>query len=176
MSGAIAKKYVNALMSGCTESELTESYGLLVQLAEAFKIEKFNNIVLSPDVSSKAKEELVLSLVETKNVKFQNFIKLLNSNDRLELIPVVAKELKYQLSLKNNTFEGSVSTNFKMSQSQIAMLEENFSKKFNAKIKLNANVNSYPGIKVELDDLGVEVSFSVERLKAQMTEHILKAI
>lgn len=35
--------------------------------------------------------------------------------DRLELIPVVAKELKYQLSLKNNTFEGSVSTNFKMS-------------------------------------------------------------
>ena len=176
MSGAIAKKYVNALMSGCKESELTEAYGLLVQLVEAFKIEKFNNIVLSPDVSSKAKEELVLSLVETKNVKFQNFIKLLNSNDRLELIPVVAKELKYQLSLKNNTFEGSVSTNFKMSQEQVAMLEENFSKKFNSKINLNANANTYPGIKVELDDLGVEVSFSLERLKAQMTEHILKAI
>ena len=101
---------------------------------------------------------------------------MLNCNDRLKLIPVVSKELKYQLSLKNNTYEGTVSTNFKMSQAQIATLEENFSKKFNSKIKLNANENSYPGIKVELDDLGVEVSFSVERLKAQMTEHILKAI
>ena len=37
-------------------------------------------------------------------------------------------------------------------------------------------VNAYPGIKVELDNLGVEVSFSAERLKAQMCEHILKAI
>ncbi|WP_333803390.1 F0F1 ATP synthase subunit delta [Sulfurospirillum sp.] len=176
MSGAIAKKYVNALMSGCDDGELAEVYGLLLQVVEAFKLEKFNNIVLSPDVSSKAKEELVLSLVENKNMKFQNFIRLLSNNDRLKLIPIVIKELKYQLSLKNNTFEGSVSTNFKMSQAQISMLEENFSKKFNAKIKLNVNENSYPGIKVELDDLGVEVSFSVERLKAQMTEHILKAI
>ena len=176
MSGAIAKKYVNALMSGCNDGELAEVYGLLLQVVEAFKLEKFNNIVLSPDVSSKAKEELVLSLVENKNMKFQNFIRLLSNNDRLKLIPIVIKELKYQLSLKNNTFEGSVSTNFKMSQAQILMLEENFSKKFNAKIKLNVNENSYPGIKVELDDLGVEVSFSVERLKAQMTEHILKAI
>ena len=176
MSGAIAKKYVNALMSSCNEAELTEVYGLLTQLVEAFKLERFYNIILSPDVATKAKEELVLSLVETQNVKFQNFIKLLNCNDRLKLIPVVSKELKYQLSLKNNTYEGSVSTNFKMSQAQIATLEENFSKKFNSKIKLNANENSYPGIKVELDDLGIEVSFSVERLKAQMTEHILKAI
>ena len=176
MSGAIAKKYVNALMSGCNDTELTDIYGSLVQLAEAFKLEKFNNIVLSPDVSSKSKEELVLSLVENKNVKFQNFIKLINSNDRLTLIPSMAKELKYKLSLKSNTFEGDVSTNFEMSKTQIAMLEENFSKKFNANIKLNSKVNTYPGIKVELDDLGVEVSFSLERLKAQMTEHILKAI
>jgi len=176
MSGAIAKKYVNALMSGCNDGELTQMYDVLTQLGGAFKIEKFNNIILSPDVATKAKEELVLSLVETQNVKFQNFIKLLSSNDRLKLIPVIAKELKYQLSLKNNTYEGSVSTNFKMGKAQITMLEENFSKKFNAKVKLNANENSYPGIKVELDDLGVEVSFSVERLKAQLTEHILKAI
>jgi F-type H+-transporting ATPase subunit delta len=176
MSGAIAKKYVNALMSSCNDAELTEIYGLLTQLVEAFEIEKFNNIILSPDVSTKAKEAFVLSLVETKNVKFQNFIKLLGNNDRLKLIPIVAKELKYQFSLKNNSYEGSVLTNFKMSQSQVAMLEENFSKKFNANVKLNANENNYPGIKVELDDLGVEVSFSVERLKTQLTEHILKAI
>lgn len=176
MSGAIAKKYVNALMSGCNDSELTDVYTMLIQLVEAFNVEKFNNIILSPDVTTLAKEGLVLSLIETNSVKLQNFIKLLSSNDRLKLIPVIVKELKYQLALKSNTYEGNVLTNFEISEAQVAMLEENFSKKFNAKIKLNAHANTYPGIKVELDDLGVEVSFSSERLKAQMVEHILKAI
>ncbi len=176
MSGAIAKKYVNALMSSCNDKELIEVTSLLAHLGNAFTLEKFNNIILSPDVSVKAKEELVLSLLETSNSKFQNFIKLLSHNDRLKMIPTMVKELKYQLALKNNTYEGEVLTNFAVSKEQIAMLEENFSKKFNAKIKLHSKKETYPGIKVELDDLGVEVSFSLERLKAQMTEHILKAI
>lgn len=176
MSGAIAKKYVNALMSSCAENDLTQAYTLLNEIAKAFKITKFNNIILSPNVSSTDKESFIFSLVENKNIKFQNFIKLLNSNDRLKLIPSIVKELKYQISLKNNSFEGEVMSNFEITKDQISKLELNFSQKFNSKIKLNSTVNSYPGIKVELDDLGVEVSFSLERLKAQMTEHILKAI
>ena len=177
MSGAIAKKYVNALMSSCNDQELVEIYDVLVEVAKAFKIEKFAHIVLSPDVPVVKKEELILSFVKNyKNVKFSNFIKLLSENDRLAIIPYAVKELKSQLSLKSNTYEGTVTTNFAMSPEQVKMLEDNFSKKFNAKIKLNSLENNYPGIKVELDDLGVEVSFSVERLKTQMIEHILKAI
>jgi len=176
MSGAIAKKYVNALLSSCSDAELTEVTSALVVLMHAFSVEKFNNIILSPDVPSKAKEELIFSFMLDANRKFQNFIKLLSENDRLTLIPMIVKELKYQLALKSNTYEGHVLTNFTVSKEQIAMLENNFSQKFNAKVKLDNNAETYPGIKVELDDLGVEVSFSLERLKAQMTEHILKAI
>jgi F-type H+-transporting ATPase subunit delta len=176
MSSTVAKKYVNALMSSCTENELSVVYALLTELLKAFKIDKFNNIILSPDVTLANKENLVLSLVETKNAKFENFIKLLNCNDRLGLIPSIAKELKYQVSLKKNAFEGEIFSNFEITKAQIATLEANFSKKFNAQVTLHSTVNDYPGIKVQLDDLGVEVSFSLERLKAQLTEHILKAI
>ena len=176
MSGAIAKKYVNALMSSCNDSELNEMFALLQELAQAFKIEKLQNIVLSPDVSSKDKVALVLSFITQSTQKSQNFIKILGENDRLSLLPSVAKELKYQLSLKNNTYEGEIVSNFEVSTTQVSKLEENFSKKFNAQIKLHSTVNAYPGIKIQLDDLGVEVSFSLERLKAQMSEHILKAI
>lgn len=176
MSGAIAKKYVNALMKSCNEKELSEIYKALVTLTEAFKIVKFNNIILSPDVSMGEKENLVLSLVDTKEAKLINFIKLVVLNDRLVLIPSIVKELNYQLSLKNNVFEGEVLSNFAITSAQMKTLEENFGKKFDAKIKLNASQNTYPGIKIALDDLGVEVSFSLERLKAQMSEHILKAI
>lgn len=177
MSGAIAKKYVNALIESCSDSELKDIALSLTSLKKAFELDKFNNIILSPDVTMQEKEKLVLSLTENNtNSKFQNFIKLLSSNDRLTLIPLIVKELKYQFALKNNTFSGKVSTNFVVTEAQLKTLEENFSKKFNATIKLEANDTAYPGIKVELDDLGVEVSFSLERLKAQMTEHILKAI
>lgn len=176
MSTAIAKKYVNALIESCNEKELSSIHAALTSVSEAFKIAKFNNIVLSPDVSQKDKESLVLSLIDSEEAKFSNFIKLIVLNDRLGLIPSIAKELNYQISLKKNVFEGEVLSNFKMTPVQIATLEENFGKKFNAKVKLHPSQNSYPGIKIALDDLGVEVSFSLDRLKTQMSEHILKAI
>ncbi|MDD3342859.1 MAG: F0F1 ATP synthase subunit delta [Sulfurospirillaceae bacterium] len=176
MSSAIAKKYVNALMSSCNDSELAAMFNLLNELVCAFKMEKLNNIILSPDIASKEKVSLVLSLVEQSTAKSENFIKILGENDRLSLIPVIVQELKYQLSLKNNTYEGAIVSNFEISPTQVSTLEANFSQKFNAQIKLHNTVTAYPGIKIQLDDLGVEVSFSLERLKAQMSEHILKAI
>lgn len=173
---AIAKKYVNALMKSCSEEELVQIAQAIADISSAFGSTKFNNIILSPDFSHEKKEGFVLSLVQNENDKLKNFIKLLTKNDRLVDIPAISRELKYQISLKNNSFEGDVISNFEIAREQIVQLEESFSKKFNAQIKLNSVVSSYPGIKIELDDLGVEVSFSLDRLKSQMVEHILKAI
>lgn len=176
MKGIIAKKYVNALLKSCNDSEISIIENSIKELSNAFSSTKFRNIILSPDVTNEQKEEFVLSLVETKDKKFVNFVKLLAINERLYLIPEITKELKYQISLKNNSYEGEVISNFEIGKEQIAKLEENFSKKFNANIKLEAIVSDYPGVKIQLDDLGVEVSFSLDRLKSQMVEHILKAI
>ena len=176
MKGVIAKKYVNALIKSCKDSEINSIEKSINDISSAFSSKKFNNIILSPDLSSQKKEEFVLSLLKTKNGKVFNFIRLLATNDRLPLIPIIAKELKYQVSLKNNSYEGEVISNFEINKKQITKLEENFSKKFSASIKLSSVVNDYPGVKIQLDDLGVEVSFSLDRLKTQMVEHILKAI
>lgn len=176
MKGIIAKKYVNALLKSCNDSEISIIENSIKELSNAFSSAKFRNIILSPDVTNEQKEEFVLSLVEAKDGKLVNFIKLLATNERLYLVPEIAKELKYQISLKNNSYEGEVISNFEIGKEQIAKLEENFSKKFNANIKLEAIVSDYPGVKIQLDDLGVEVSFSLDRLKSQMVEHILKAI
>ncbi|WP_024953852.1 F0F1 ATP synthase subunit delta [Sulfurospirillum arcachonense] len=176
MKGIIAKKYVNALIKSCSDAEIISVENAINELATAFSSTKFNNIILSPDFSSEKKEEFVLSLLEKSEGKILNLVKLLALNDRLALIPVIAKELKYQTSLKSNSFEGEVVSNFEIGKEQITKLEENFSKKFSANIKLNNVVSDYPGVKIQLDDLGVEVSFSLDRLKTQMVEHILKAI
>lgn len=176
MKNIIAKKYVNALMKSCNDSEIVLVEQSINELASAFSSTRFNNIILSPDVSVEEKEKFVLSLLEKSEGKLLNLIKLLAVNDRLSLIPIIAEELKFQTSLKSNSYEGEVVSNFEISKEQITNLEENFSKKFNANIKLEAKVSDYPGVKIQLDDLGVEVSFSLDRLKTQMVEHILKAI
>ncbi|MEH1011152.1 F0F1 ATP synthase subunit delta [Campylobacter concisus] len=111
-----------------------------------------------------------------QNAKFANFIKLLGANKRLELIPAILNEMKIEQSLLENTYCGKVVGNFDLSAEQLKALEENFSKKFNSKIKLDGSKSDYNGVKVELDDLGVEVNFSIDRLKSQMSEYILKAI
>lgn len=176
MRGIIAKKYVNALMSACDDKELAKVSALISEVAQAFASIKFQNIILSPDVSTNDKQEFVLSLIKDDEKKFVNLIKLLAENDRLALLEEISEVLKYQIALKNNIFEGEVISNFEIDSAQMINLEKNLSKKFGAEVKLNQIVTDYPGVKIQLDDLGVEVSFSLDRLKSQMVEHILKAI
>jgi len=176
MRELIAKKYVNALLKTTTSEELNTILDSLASLVSAFGLEKFQNIIKSPHVSATQKEALVLELLENPSQKVINLIKLLGENDRLGLLPAIKNDLDYQLSLQQNRFEGTVEGTFELSREQLSALESSFGKKFNATIQLKSEKSDYPGIKIALDDLGVEVSFSLERLKAQMAEHILKAI
>jgi F-type H+-transporting ATPase subunit delta len=176
MRELIAKKYVNALLKSTTNDELNSIIDSLNALIPAFGLEKFRNIIQSPNISASEKESLVLELLDSPSPKLTNFIKLLSQKDRLGLLPSIKTALDYQLRVMQNRFEGVVEGSFELSDEQLKALEESFGKKFDAKIELRNKKSNYPGIRVALDDLGVEVSFSLERLKAQMAEHILKAI
>jgi len=173
--GAIAKKYVKALIKSCNDKELSSASESLKRISSAFSDSKFKNITLSPDVKKDDKVKLILSFGEC-NEKFTNLIKILNKNERLIDIPSISKELQYQIAQMNNSYEGLIISNFEVEEAKIAELEKSFSKKFGSTVKLQNRVTDYPGIKVEIADLGVEVSFSTARLKAQIAEHILKAI
>ena len=148
----------------------------LKEISTAFCDEKFQIIINSGEVSRETREEFVLSLVNLQDEKYINFIKLLNANDRLDQIPLIIKDLERKIALDKNIFVGTAQSGFDLSEVQLKELEDVFSKKFGATIELEAKKCSYSGIKVSLEDLGVEISFSEDRLKAQLTEHILKAI
>ncbi|QKF92813.1 F0F1 ATP synthase subunit delta [Campylobacter sp. CCUG 57310] len=176
MKELIAKKYVKALMAELSKSELEKFIDSLNVIANAFKIHKFRNIIISPNVKSCEKVKFILSLIDETDTKFTNFIKLLGENKRLELLPAIVAELMAQKARIDNVYRGKIYGNFDISATQIEELEKSFSKRFDAKIMLEAIKSDYNGIKIELDDLGVEASFFIDRLKAQMTEYILKAI
>ena len=176
MSEAVVKKYVKAILIGVKSSEIQDFVSNLSQIAPAFQSEKFKSIISLPTLKSSEKADFITSLVKDPSSNFINFIKLLGANKRLELIPQILVEINKQQAALDNSYEGEVYGNFNFSADQMSALEDKFSKRFNAIIKLDSQKSEYNGIKIELNDLGVEASFSVDRLKAQMSEHILKAI
>ncbi len=172
----IAKKYVKALVKSVDKKSLIASYQSLKTIIPAFDNKKFNNILLSSDTTNLKKGEFILSLLKDPDAKLTNFIKLLSKNGRLNEIPSITKELKDQIAKLNNQFDGVVISNFEVDKNDMVDIEKSISKKLNTTIKLENRVSDYLGIKVEVESLGIEVSFSKERLKAQMAEHILKTL
>ncbi len=172
----IAKKYVKALMASMDDKEIITLSEGFDSISKAFKNNKFISIIQSPDVSKDQKAEFIANLIDTKDQKIINFIKLLSLNDRLEHIPAIASELKDRIALKNNTFNGVLISQKKVNKDKLKDIETVLSKKFDSTIKLENKVTDYNGMKVEIDSLGVEIGLSTDRLKQQIEQTILSAI
>ncbi|MDR2100706.1 MAG: F0F1 ATP synthase subunit delta [Campylobacteraceae bacterium] len=172
----IAKRYVRALFESFGDKELANVQSALGELNSAFGIAKFVSILSAPNVSKEDKKAIVISVLKTDDKKLVNFIALLSEHGRLLLLPDIYKEFEFQISLKNNRYEGKIYTDKEISKEQAESLQKSFSKKFGADINFKVEKSNYKGIKIQIDDIGVETSFSLDRLKAQMSEHILKAI
>ncbi|MBL3519537.1 F0F1 ATP synthase subunit delta [Aliarcobacter lanthieri] len=176
MRDLVAKRYVKALIDGRDLKAITEISEKLNEISSAFNSDKFKSIITSPEVSENDKTTLVISLVTGANSALNNFIKLLGEKRRLDLLPLIANDLKIQIAKMNNSYIGVVYTNEELPSNYISSIEEQFSKKFNVKLSLSQKVGGYDGIKVDIDGLGVEISFSKDRLKSQLIDHILKAV
>jgi F-type H+-transporting ATPase subunit delta len=176
MVDLIAKRYVKALLDGKKPKQASAIAEELSQISSAYANEKVTFIVSSTEVDNKRKVEFILSLVDKLSDTTKNLIKLLGDNKRLDIIPIISSELKKQISVLNNSYTGVIYTNNKLENSYVESITEKFSKKFNIDLQLEQNICDYDGIKVDIDGLGVEISFSKQRLKTQMIDHILKAV
>jgi F-type H+-transporting ATPase subunit delta len=176
MKDLVAKRYVKALIDGRDSSSINTISEKLNEISTAFADEKFNSIISSPEISSTEKVNLVTSFVDGIDYALSNFIKLLGEKRRLTLLPNIAAELSAQIAKNNNSYVGVVYTNQELSSDYVSSIEEQFSRKFDVKLSLSQNVCDYDGIKVDIDGLGVEISFSKDRLKSQLIDHILKAV
>ncbi len=176
MNDLIAKRYVKALLDGKDVAAATSIYNELSEISKAFADDKFISIISSIEVKEDQKTDLIISLVDNTSDTTKNLIKLLGSKKRLEIIPFIVAELKANIGAMGNSYEGVVYTNNALSDQYINSIAEQFSKKFDVKLSLTQDVCDYDGIKVDIDGLGVEISFSKDRLKSQMINHILKAV
>jgi F-type H+-transporting ATPase subunit delta len=177
MEALIAKRYVRALASVMGKKALANTATLFAALAEAYEDKAFADLINNPDVEASVKEELLLSLVKSaKSEAINNLMKLLVEKRRLGIIPAMAEELRLTLARMSRTYTGKVYSNETVEAKTLETMAVELGKKMDAKIALDFIESDYDGIKVEVEDLGVEIDLSKSRLNAQLVEHILKAI
>lgn len=177
MEELIAKRYIKAIKESSDSSSVKLVASVLSVLAEAFENEKFVAIINNPDVDSKQKSEILLSSTKNVNSKeVDNLIKLLAENNRLNILPAIAEGFRKDLASSTKTYTGIVYSDSDLDDKTIQDLGSGISKKFDSTITLTFVKNDFNGIKVSVEDLGVEIDFSKSKITNQIIEHIIKAI
>ncbi len=177
MAGLIAKRYVKALAATLDQASLANAKTLFEALAAAFGTKAFTDLINDPEIGTEKKVAFLLSVVESAgSPEVNNLIRLLAEHRRLPIIPAIAEELRLMLAATEKTYEGKVYSSDAVAPETLAALGSDLGKKMDATITLTYVASDYDGIKVEVEDLGVEVGLSKSRINAQLVEHILKAI
>ncbi|MDD2450768.1 MAG: F0F1 ATP synthase subunit delta [Sulfurovum sp.] len=175
MEELIARRYVQALSA--VSRDVPADAALLATLAEVISEKKVMNALTSPIIAAEKKTDMVLkALGESADSAMKNFIKILGENKRLDLIPIVSKVLNKELQKKSNQYEGIVKSAHLLDDAALADLEDTLQKYTGAMIKLAQEKSELDGLRVTVEDLGIEVNFSKERVKEQLIDFITKSL
>lgn len=177
MEELVAKRYIKALGESMDKNSVINMSILFEALANEFKNDTFVSLFNNPQVDSSKKEEILLTAVKSANSeKVNNFISLLVEKKRVGIIPAISVELKKSIARENKTYSGIVYSDNDINDEALKSLSSGLGKKVDATIALKFVKNDFNGIKVEVQDLGIEINFSKSRLNSQLVDHILKAI
>jgi len=177
MEELIAKRYVNALVASTNKKERATFSKILLEMTEAFSDSDVVEKLSSPLITNEAKTSIVVESLGNADKKLVNFIKIIGENGRLDLLPTIAKVLKQAIQNETNKYEGVVTTHSKLKATELKKLQESLATYTNgANIELTQEVSDIDGIKVSVEDLGIEVNFSKQRVKEQLIDFITKSL
>lgn len=174
MEELIAKRYVQALSS--VSENIKGIAEVLNVLTEAISSKEVMSTLTSPLVSSEKKTEMILSAISDDDRTLVNFIKILGENNRLDLIPAIAKVLNADLQKASNKYKGVLKSKKKLDKEELSKLEETLERYTGSRIKLKQEKTDLDGLRVSVDDLGIEVNFSKQRVKEQLIDFIKKSL
>ncbi len=174
MEELIAKRYAQALSS--VSKDLPGILEVLNVLSEVISSSEIKSTLTSPIISSESKTEMILSALSDDDKTLVNFIKILGENRRLDLIPAITKVLNSDQQRVSNEYEGVLKSASSLDEAALANLEETLKKYTGSTIKLTQEKSDLDGVRVSVDDLGIEVNFSKQRVKEQLIDFIKKSL
>ncbi len=177
MVDQIAKRYTDALVEGSSTEELVAYQNIFKALATSLEDEKVKAVFFSPYMKDEQRTEILLDAVKAaKSDKVNNIVKLLVEKRRVDALGAMAKSLALLVADQNKSYEGKIYSNTDVKKDVAKKFETNIGDKVGAKVSFETVKNEYNGVKLEVEDLGVEVSFSKSNVRQQMIQHILKSI
>ncbi|MBN2825979.1 MAG: F0F1 ATP synthase subunit delta [Campylobacterales bacterium] len=177
MEDLVARRYVKALLEVTPQNKKADYIQTLNALSDAFVSSNIAEILDSPIVSSEDKLNMIMeALGNTIDDKMSNFIKILADKKRLTLIPSITSIINKQIQKQSNEYKGIVISNEALSQASMVSLQETLAKYTGSKIELAQVSGEVDGMKVSVEDLGIEVSFSRDRVKQQLIDYIKKSL
>lgn len=174
MEELIAKRYAQALSS--VSKDLPGILEVLNVLSEVISNSEIKSTLTSPIISSESKTAMILSALSDDDITLVNFIKVLGENKRLDLIPAITKVLNSDQQRVANEYEGVLKSASSLDEATLANLEETLKKYTGSTIKLTQEKSDLDGVRVSVDDLGIEVNFSKQRVKEQLIDFIKKSL
>ncbi len=174
MEELIAKRYAKALSS--VSKDLAGVLEVLNVLSEVVSSTEIKSTLTSPIISSEDKTAMILSALGEGDATLVNFIKILGENGRLDLIPAITKVLNSDQQRASNEYEGVLKSASSLDEAAVANLEETLKKYTGSMIKLRQEKSDFDGVRVSVDDLGIEVNFSKQRVKEQLIDFIKKSL
>ncbi len=175
MEELIAKRYATALSA--VSKDVASVSKVLNVLTEALVKEEVHTALTSPIVPDEKKTEMILAaLGDSADATLVNFIKVLGENKRLDLIPAIAKVLNADLQKASNQYEGILKSANTLGKEELKKLEKTLKTYTGSKIKLTQEKTDLDGLRVSVDDLGIEVNFSKQRVKEQLIDFIKKSL
>lgn len=174
MEELIAKRYAQALSS--VSKDLSGILEVLNVLSEVISSSEIKSTLTSPIISSEQKTAMILSAISDDDHILVNFIKVLGENKRLDLIPAITKVLNTDQQRVSNEYEGVLKSTSSLDEATLANLEETLKRYTGSTIKLTQEKTDLEGLRVSVDDLGIEVNFSKQRVKEQLIDFIKKSL
>ncbi len=175
MEELIAKRYATALSSAT--KDVSAATKALTVLSEAIDNEEIMSVLASPVIDTEKKTAMIIAaLGNAADDTLKNFIRILGEHKRLTLIPVIAKVLNADLQKAANKYEGVVTSSDKLEKEELGKLEDTLEKYTGAQIKLKQKKGDLDGLRVSVEDLGIEVNFSKQRVKEQLIDFIKKSL
>ena len=77
---------------------------------------------------------------------------------------------------ESNQYEGVLKSSEKLGQDELSKLEKTLKTYTGSEIKLTQEKTDLEGLRVSVDDLGIEVNFSKQRVKEQLIDFIKKSL
>ena len=177
MEELIAKRYVNALVGATDKKQRAKFSKILLDMTEAFSDANVVEKLSSPLISNEEKTAMVVESLGNIDSKLVNFIKIIGENGRLDLLPTISKVLKQAIQNETNQYEGIVTTSTRLKSKELKELQKSLATYTNgANVKLTQELSDVDGIKVSVEDLGIEVNFSKQRVKEQLIDFITKSL